>query len=274
MVLPARHSLFGRLGRVCRLGLATRGNTTLDCDDVLRAIDHGINYLNWCGRPDGMSQAVGRARNRRRELVVATQLQARSADAARRELEAQRRTLGTDYIDVVNYYYVEDPAEWQTIIGPGGAAEAVEEAIDEGTVRAIGLTSHQRALASRWAETRRLDVLMIRYNAAHRGAEQEVFPVARRLGIPVVAYTALRSGALMRSTPDDPPGYCPPGPHQWYRFALCQADITVVLMAPDGPRQLSEDLALLEPWQGIEQQQLIEMCRHGDRVRRYAGQFP
>jgi len=40
---------------VCRLGLATRGNTHLASQDVAHAIDRGINYLNWCGHPDGMS---------------------------------------------------------------------------------------------------------------------------------------------------------------------------------------------------------------------------
>ena len=35
---------------------------------------------------------------------------------------------------------------------------------------------------------------MIRYNAAHRGAEREVFPVTEALGLPVIAYTALRWG--------------------------------------------------------------------------------
>ncbi len=38
----------------------------------------------------------------------------------------------------------------------------------------------------------------------------------------------------------------------------------MVLMVSDGVRQLSEDLPALEPWQGIEQQQLIEIFHHGD----------
>ena len=41
------------LGRVCRLGLATRGNTSLEPDDVEHAVDCGVNYLNWCRHADG-----------------------------------------------------------------------------------------------------------------------------------------------------------------------------------------------------------------------------
>jgi hypothetical protein len=34
---------------------------------------------------------------------------------------------------------------------------------------------------------------MVRYNAAPRGAERDVFPVTGALGLPVITYTALRS---------------------------------------------------------------------------------
>ena len=61
---------------------------------------------------------------------------------------------------------------------------------------------------------------MIRYNAAHRGAEREVFPVTDALGLPVIAYTALRWGGLLRPTPDDPPGFVVPPAPAWYRFVL------------------------------------------------------
>lgn len=271
---PARHVAFGHLGHVCRFGLATRGNTALACDDVLHAMERGINYLNWCGHTDGLSEAVRISSTRRGDLIVATQLQARSADAARYQIDAQCRALGTDYIDVVTYYYVENSDQWQLILRPGGAAEGVEAAVAEGTVRAVGLTSHQRPLAARWAESGRLDMLMLRYHTAHRGAEKDVFPVTRRLKIPVVTYTALRWGALMRSTPEDPADFTPPTAPDWYRFALCQEAIAVVLMAPNGRRELDQDLTLLDSWQGIDPRQHAVMCDHGDRVRRHAGQFP
>ncbi len=32
---------------VCRLGLASYGRTSLTPDDVLAAVDRGVNFLNW-----------------------------------------------------------------------------------------------------------------------------------------------------------------------------------------------------------------------------------
>ena len=48
------------LGRsVCRLGLASRGNTHLDADCVRYAVERGVNFLNWCGTSGNcMSRAI------------------------------------------------------------------------------------------------------------------------------------------------------------------------------------------------------------------------
>ena len=37
------------------------------------------------------------------------------------------------------------------------------------------MTSHTRKLAAEMASSGLLDVIMVRYNAAHRGAEEEIF---------------------------------------------------------------------------------------------------
>jgi predicted aldo/keto reductase-like oxidoreductase len=271
---PRRTARFGALGEVCRAGLATRGNTRLEPEAVIEAVRRGINYLNWCGHADGLSAAVRRLGERRREVLVAVQLEARAADAAHRELRGYLGELGTTYLDAVTYYYVEHENEWREIIGPGGAAEALEDLRREGTVRAIGLTTHQRPLAAALAASGRLDLLMVRYNAAHRSAEDDVFPATEARGLPVVTYTGLRWGALLQPTPDDPPGFTPPAAPEWYRFVLCHPSVTVGILAPDGERELAEDLTLLDDWRGLEVERYEALRAHGDRVRRHAGAFP
>ena len=271
---PPKFTSLGSLGQVCRLGLATRGDSNLQAEDVLEAIERGVNYLNWCGHPDGMSRAVcSMAPQDRAGILVAVQLSARDAGAAARELAEIQEQLGTDVIDIVTYYYVEHEEEWARITAPGGAAQVLEQARAAGTVRAIGLTSHQRPLAARIASGGRLDLLMIRYNAAHRGAEREIFPITRKRGMPVVTFTSLRWGALTRPTPDDPPDFRPPSSMEWYRFALCHPDVGVALMAPSDHRELVENLNLLHDWRGLEDGQYAAMQAHGDRVRRHAGNF-
>ncbi len=234
------------LGRpVCRLGLATRGNSALTPDDVRHAVESGVNFLNWCGTPDALSTFIAGLGRRRSEVAVCVQFEARTAADARTELEQMLAHLCTDFIDVLTFYYVEEREEWQQIIGPGGAMEFCAVAQREGRVRMLGVTSHQRRLAAEMAASGLLDMLMVRYNAAHRGAETEVFPVTTVRRLPVVVYTCLRWGALLRPTPDDPPDFVVPPAPLWYRFALQHPAVTVALLAPEKRAELDEDLQVL-----------------------------
>ena len=38
---------------VCRLGLASHGNTAITAEDVLHAVSRGVNFLNWSGFAEG-----------------------------------------------------------------------------------------------------------------------------------------------------------------------------------------------------------------------------
>lgn len=267
-------SLAPGLPEVCRLGLATRGNTHLTAEDVEHAIDRGVNYLNWCGHPDGLSRTVARLKKgQRSQVVVAAQFEARSAHDAERELVAMLGELDTSYIDVLTLYYVESQNEWDEITAPDGAWEYLAERKRQGRVKLIGLTSHQRLLAARWAQTGKLDLLMIRYNAAHRGAERDVFPVAQERRIPVVTFTGLRWKALLAHTPQDPPGFAPPSAVECYRFCLANPAVSVALAAPGNRSELDQDLALLDDWLPQDDAVRENLVAHGERVRRTAGEF-
>jgi predicted aldo/keto reductase-like oxidoreductase len=266
-------SLRGR--PVCRLGLASRGNTGLSPDDVHFARQRGVNFLNWCGtHSNGMSQAIGELGNDRGDVLVCAQFEARTATEAATELAAMLAELRTDYLDVLTFYYVETADEWAQIRGSDGALSYCAAARRDGRVRMLGLTTHQRPLAAAIARTGLLDVLMVRYNAAHRGLERDVFPTTDALGIPIIGYTALRWGALLEPTPDDPPGFTVPGAASWYRFALQSSSIAVVLAAPDGRKELEEDLKVLDAKGPLSEAEYARLAAHGRRVRKHGGAFP
>ena len=264
---------------VPRLGIATRGNTTLSPDDVEFAYRKGVRYFNWCGRPDGLSAAMREIGARRPEIVLATQLKARTADEAERELDWIAEQTGRSRLDIGTLYYVESDDEWKAITGPGGAWEALAARRRRGDLGLLGLTSHQRKLAAKWAQERtedgrpRLDMLMIRYNAAHTGAERDVFPVTRELGMPVVTFTGVRWRDLLRPTPEDPPGFRPPTAADCYRFCMAHPAVAVALAAPNGRTELEQDLAALASPVLPGREWLRTMREHGRRVHRHAREF-
>ncbi|MDW8029697.1 MAG: aldo/keto reductase [Armatimonadota bacterium] len=263
------------LPKVCRLGLATRGDKSkLMPEDCFHALERGINYWNWCSVEDGMSQAIRQLGRTRKQIVIAFQLEARTEDKAWRELEQVLKTLKVDKVEVVTFYYVERESEWQTIAGKNGALKAMFKAKEQGLVNLIGLTSHQRKLAAKIALTKEVDLLMVRYNAAHRSAEQDVFPVTQLLNMPVVVYTCTRWAQLMRPTPFDPPNFSPPPAKEWYRFALAHPAVSVALMAPSNRKELDENLTILDDWREPTQSELEVLVQHGERVRQYRKWFP
>jgi aryl-alcohol dehydrogenase-like predicted oxidoreductase len=264
---------------VCRLGLASYGRAAISPDDVLSAVDRGVNFLNWQGlaegEPDGdpFPAAVSSLGARRQSVVVCAQFGARSGADAATELRSALAALGTDYIDVLTMYYVEQADEWEEIAGPGGALGYLRDARRDGAVRRIGITSHQRTLAAQMARSGLLDTVMIRYNAAHRGAERDVFPVTGPLGLAVIAYTALRWAALLRPTPEDPAGFSVPRAPAWYRFVLQHPAVSVTLAAPQTRAELDEDLRVLAAEGPLTNEEYAALAEHGERVRRHAGGF-
>jgi aryl-alcohol dehydrogenase-like predicted oxidoreductase len=103
---------------------------------------------------------------------------------------------------------------------------------------------HDRPRAGRLAESSLLDLLMVRYNAAHPGAETDVFPRLARRRPAVVAYTATSWRKLLRPPrswkgPPAAAGDC-------YRFCLTSPHVDVVLTGPRNVAELRENVAAVE----------------------------
>jgi len=260
-----------RIGAVCRLGLATRGNTHLDEDDVWYAFERGVNYWNWCGHEDGLAAAARNLGKRRRDVVLAVQLDVQTADDASRAVERTLRQLGTDYIDVVTYYYVQSRRELEEILAH--AHPVMRRLAAEGVVRAIGMTTHNRKLAAWACGTGELDLLMVRFNPAHTGARRDVLPVALEQGIPVVAFTVTRWGQLLRPIRARP-GLVPLSAVECLRYVLAEPGVSVALSAPNGRAELEQNLSLLEDWRPLSPEERCRVEAFGQELYKRLPRFP
>jgi aryl-alcohol dehydrogenase-like predicted oxidoreductase len=195
----------------------------------------------------------------REKLVLITELGIPTGAFIRRGLEKNARVLGVDCIDVVLLGWVQ--ARWYLT---GRSWPEMERLKQEGGTRAIGFSSHNRVLATRLAREFGTDVLMIRYNAAHRGAEREVFDALGKDRPAVIAYTATRWGMLLQPLPKAgfPNGMTAP---ECYRFALSHPSVDMVLCAARTPEEIREDVAgaIKGP---LDRARHEEVCRFGDAV--------
>ena len=138
---------------------------------------------------------------------------------------------------------------------------------EEGKVRAIGISTHDRKFAGKLAAEGVLDVLMIRYNAAHRGAENDIFPYLKQHDTGLISYTATRWSYLLRRPRGWPEDGRIPTSDMCYRFVLSNPHVDVCLTAPSNIRQLEDNLNALENGP-LSEEDMKFMREFGDVVHR------
>ncbi|MFN7130910.1 MAG: aldo/keto reductase [Myxococcales bacterium] len=226
--------------RVHRLGIAC--NYGIDAAGLEHAFERGINYVFWTQlRTGGLKNTVRAALQRHRDRVVLATgpSLAYFGGSVRRAAERTLKTFGIDRIDVFQLFWLGRMSAWSN-----GTVEELLKLKEEGKVRAIGISIHDRPRAGRLAEDSPLDLLMLRYNAAHPGAEREVFPHLKKRQPSVVAYTATSWRRLLKK----PAGWDGPAMSagDCYRFCLSSPHVDLVLCGAADRRQLDENLAALE----------------------------
>lgn len=223
------------------LALAAHPETPGACLDV--ALAGGVNafFLYDLQAADLLDALAGALPSCRSEVAVITGSEARDAGGLHRDVDALCARLRVDVLDVFLLLYV---APTEDVAVTDGLLDELVALREAGRIRHAGVSVHDRGRARAFATDPRVDVLMHRYNMAHRGAEEFVLPTAQQRGLPVIAFTCTRWRTLLA-------GHAawqapPPTASECYRFALAQPAVGLVLSAPRTLAQLRENLAVLD----------------------------
>jgi aryl-alcohol dehydrogenase-like predicted oxidoreductase len=174
---------------------------------VSLALDAGINFFdNAWDYHDGVSEErLGTAlRGRRDQAFVMTKVctHGRGKDIAMQMLEQSLRRLQTDHLDLWQIHeviYYNDP---DLIFAPGGAAEALETAKQQGKVRFVGFTGHKdpaihlRMLRQGFPFDT-VQMPLNAFDASFRSFETQVVPEAQKRGIAVLGMKSLGGSGEM-----------------------------------------------------------------------------
>lgn len=223
------------------LGLA--GQSPMESTCVAQADRAGINTyffynLSYTALLSGLKPL---AAQKREQMILATGSESRDRAHLEQYFDAVRQTLDTPWLDLFMLEYVaprDDRAQLQAALDQLYGWQAA------GKIRYVGVTTHNRAIAIELLQARACDVLMHRYNMAHRKAEQTVFPAAQATGIPLIAFTATRWGSLLQGHPDWP--HPTPTAADCYRMAIAPEAVQLVLTAPKTPAELAANLMVLQ----------------------------
>jgi aryl-alcohol dehydrogenase-like predicted oxidoreductase len=218
-----------------------QASTHADC--IPAAFEAGINYFFSYSSPAKSlhSELKPLLHQNREALLLATGSESRDRQALRQFLDQMRQTLNIDWVDVFFAEYLSSADS------PDDTAAVLAELHTwktKGLIRYVGASTHNRAVALKLLEQRQCDVLMHRYNMAHRKAETDVLPAAQAANTPVIAFTCTRWGSLLENHPDW--NEAPPTAADCYRYVLHNPAVTLALMAPKTRAQLAENLTVLD----------------------------
>jgi aryl-alcohol dehydrogenase-like predicted oxidoreductase len=205
------------------------------------AFERGINYFYWGSRRrPGMREAIRKlARSRREEMVIALQTYDYTGLALEPMFRRGLRELEIDYADVMILGNRNGPV-------PRRILDKALALKDRGLARHLCVSAHDRSAYRQHLDSKIFDLIMVRYSAAHRGAEEDVFPLLGRENRPgVICYNSTRWGHLFdpRWMPQDTR---PPSPTDLYRYVLSNPSVDMVLTAPKTMEQLEENSRTLE----------------------------
>jgi predicted aldo/keto reductase-like oxidoreductase len=240
MRLSFDRAALGRTGlEVGRLGIsASYGVPTAA---VERAFEQGVNYLYWGSmRTKKFAQALRNLAGQRDRMVLLIQSYSRIAGLLGRSLERALHAIGYDHADLLLL------GMWQKPVPPR-ILDAAREAQRRGLVRHLAVSTHKRTLVPEIARGADYDVVHFRYNAAHPGAERDIFPQLPSGDRPgLVSFTATSWGQLTRRRQwfgrGIPKGERTPTGGDCYRFVLTQPDVDVCLTGPASAHHVDDAL--------------------------------
>ena len=142
-----------------------------------RAMDLGINFIDMYTSNPEFRDNMGAAIMGKRDKIVlqghicsiwenGQYLRTRDLKKVKAGLEDQLQRLGTDYLDIGMIHYVDGESDFEEVFG-GEIIEYCKELKAAGTIRAVGLSSHNPIVARKAIETGLIDVLMFSVNAAY-----------------------------------------------------------------------------------------------------------
>lgn len=225
--------------RVHRYGISA--SYDLDEAGVREALELGANYIFWDTRKKQLENVIRDVVSKERDrYVLATgPMLGYFAGSVRRATERALKRSNSDYLDVLQVFWAGKMSALTTSV-----VNELVKLRTEGKVRAIGVSIHDRKRAARLAAEGVLDFFMIRYNAAHPGAEVDIFPHLPTPKPLIAAYTATCWTKLLKA----PKGWDGPAASagDCFRFCLSNPNVDLVISAPKTADQMRENLRAIE----------------------------
>jgi predicted aldo/keto reductase-like oxidoreductase len=194
-----------RLGRtgleVSRIGMGSIPLNRPTEDEAIRvvqyALDLGINFIDTGRSYRASEERIGKAvAGRRDQVIIATKSLGRDKATAQEHLELSLKYLHTETIDLWQFHNVGTFEVYERVLGPGGAMEAAQEALQAGKIRHIGVSSHNLDVALKAVSSGLFETIQFPFNFVANEAADELVSLAREHDVGFIAMKPFAGGQL------------------------------------------------------------------------------
>jgi len=199
------YRVLGKTGlRVSRIGFGgipvQRVGKDEGVETVRAAINAGMNYIDTARLYSVSEGYIGEAvegEGLRTRVILATKHPATDYDGMKKAIETSLKELKTDHIEIYQVHNVKTDQDADKIFSFDGAYRAIKEAITEGKVGFMGITSHLIGVLdyclNNFAD--KIATIMYPFNIVENQGE-EMFRRAKALNVGTIAMKPLGGGNL------------------------------------------------------------------------------
>ena len=279
-----QYRTLGRTGiQVGEIGMGCEGFTGKTTEQVREMVDlmasARVNCIDlYTPNPQVRSDLGAAMEGRREKFVLQGHIgsvwkegqykRTRNLEECREGMAEQLRLLRTDYLDVGMIHYVDALSDWDTVI-KNGILDYALELKAAGTVRSVGLSSHNPEVALAAVNTGKIDVLMFSANPcydlqpANEDVEelwadknyekplvnmdpqrQELYETCQRLGVGITVMKAFGGGDLLKA--DMSPAGVSLTAFQCLHYALTRPAVASIMCGARSMEDLKTSIAYEE----------------------------
>jgi predicted aldo/keto reductase-like oxidoreductase len=164
---------------------------------VQRCLDLGVTFLDTANGYSTSEERIGKAiAGRRDQVVIATKTAARDRTTAREHLELSLKRLDVETIDLWQFHNVSAFDLYEQVLGPGGAMEAAQRALEAGKIRHIGITSHSMDVALKAVPSGHFETIQFPFNFVTSEPAERLVSLAKKHDVGFIAMKPLGGGLL------------------------------------------------------------------------------
>ncbi len=189
--------MFAKLQRLGLGGIPLQGGSPESTKTLIEKMAEDGYFLIDSAKVYGVSEAwIGVAvKDRRSQVFLASKSMARDYRQMRADIADSLEKFQTDYIDLYQCHNIANEKDYQTVMGEGGAYQALLEAQAAGQIKHIGVSSHSVAFMAEKLDEMPFVSLQIPFNIIEEEGRQ-LLRRAKEKGLLTIAMKPLCGGVI------------------------------------------------------------------------------